>query len=158
MIPKSADPLTVTAACSPTSEQQMISRLTDALRVMVEWRAPSISQDRKQSSVRFVLRSFCRHLERLMNFEEQGGYLTGVSEKRPCWESRVIKLRAEHEQLRSRIERLAPEINDADAWRAGRFEAVCGAIRELLDEVEDHDRREVALLQETMLCDVGGEG
>lgn len=145
-------------AISPSSEEVILGRLKGALRVMVDWRAPAVSQDRKQSTVRFVLRSFCRHLERLMRFEEQGGYLTNVSEKRPCWQARVHKLREEHSRLRNRMDRLAPQLDDADAWQAERFEAVCVAIRELLDEVEDHDREEVALLQETLLCDVGGEG
>lgn len=146
------------ATTGADAEQQAIGRLKQALRTVVDWQAPSVSQDRKQSSVRFVLRAFCRHLERLMHFEETGGFFASVSEARPCWESRVAKLRAEHDRLRERIGRLAPQLDDGDAWRAERFETVCLAIRQLLDEVERHDHDEVALLQDTLLCDVGGEG
>lgn len=148
----------LSATTAQTTEQRVLSHLTQALRVMVEWRAPSISEGRRQSSVRFALRSFCRHLERLMNFEEQGGYLSGVAEENPCWDQRVRRLRDEHSDLRARIDRLAPQLDDPSAWKADRFEGVCLAIRDLLDEVEHHDDAEVALLQDAAMRDEGGEG
>lgn len=141
-----------------TAEQRVFTHIKQALRVMVEWRAPSVSQGRKRSSVRFALRSFCRHLERLMQFEEQGGYLPGVVSTRPNWDDRVGRLRAEHRDLRERINRLAPQIDDEGVWQSERFESACAAIRELLDQVDRHDRDEIALLQETLLWDEGGEG
>lgn len=141
-----------------TAEQRVFAHIKQALRVMVEWRAPTISQGRKRSSVRFALRSFCRHLERLMQFEEQGGYLPSVAEHRPNWEHRLDQLRAEHHDLRARINHLAPQLEDEGVWQSERFEAACSAIRELLDRVDRHDRDEIALLQETMLTDEGGEG
>lgn len=144
-----------TALCA---EQRVFCHIKEALRVMVDWRAPAVSQNRKRSSVRFALRSFCRHLERLMDFEEQGGYLPSVSDSRPNWERRVNHLRTEHRELRRRMDRLAPQIADEGVWRSERFESACAAIRQLLDEVDQHDRDEVALLQETLLLDEGGEG
>ncbi len=141
-----------------TAEQRVFSHIKEALRVMVDWRAPSISQGRKRSSVRFALRSFCRHLERLMEFEEEGGYLPTVGDQRPNWEIRVGRLRAEHSDLRQRIDRLAPQLEDENVWQSERFESACAAIRELLDQVDQHDRDEIALLQETLLWDEGGEG
>ncbi|QDT68424.1 hypothetical protein MalM25_13460 [Planctomycetes bacterium MalM25] len=141
-----------------TAEQRVFAHIKEALRVMVEWRAPTVSQGRKRSSVRFALRSFCRHLERLMEFEEEGGYLPNVVDQRPNWEIRVGRLRAEHSDLRQRIDRLAPQIDDEGVWETERFESACAAIRELLDQVDQHDRDEIALLQETLLWDEGGEG
>lgn len=141
-----------------TAEQRVFTHIKQALRVMVEWRAPSVSQGRKRSSVRFALRSFCRHLERLMEFEEKGGYLPNVVDQRPNWEHRVGQLRAEHSDLRQRIDRLAPQIDDEGVWQSERFDSACAAIRELLDTVDRHDRDEIALLQETLLWDEGGEG
>lgn len=141
-----------------TTEQQIFSHIKQALRVMVDWRAPAVSQGRKRTSVRFALRSFCRHLERLMSFEEQGGYLPNVTSSRPNWEHRVDLLRAEHQRLRDHINRLTPQIDDEGVWQTERFESACRAIRELLDEVDRHDRDEIALLQETHVMDEGGEG
>lgn len=139
-----------------STEQRVFSHIKQALRVMVDWRAPSISQGRKRSSVRFALRSFCRHLERLMEFEEKGGYLPSVVEQRPNWEHRVGQLRQEHRELRQRIDRLAPQLEDESVWQSERFDSACVAIRELLDQVERHDRDEITLLQETHLLDEGG--
>ena len=145
-------------AISPNAEQQVLEHLKSALRVMVDWRAPAVSLSRKRSSVRFALRSFCRHLERLMKFEETGGYLTEIAEKRPCWQTRVRRLRSEHSSLRAQMDRLAPQLENADELRADKFESACVAIRALLDEVERHGHEEIALLQDTLLCDEGGEG
>jgi hypothetical protein len=39
-----------------------------------------------------------------------------------------------------------------------QFEYVCSRIVELLDRVDQHDLEEIELLQETLLCDEGGEG
>lgn len=141
-----------------TAEQRVFTHIKEALRVMVDWRAPTVSQVRKRASVRFALRSFCRHLERLMEFEETGGYLPSVSEQRPNWDVRIGRLRAEHGDLRQRINRLVPQIDDEGVWQSERFESACASIRELLAEVDRHDREEIALLQETLLWDEGGEG
>lgn len=141
-----------------TAEQQIFSHIKQALRVTVEWRAPTVSQDRKRSSVRFALRSFCRHLERLMAFEEEGGYLPTVAIQQPNWESRVGHLREEHQQLREQISQLVPQIDDEGVWQSDRFDTACTAISHLLDQVDAHDREEIALLQETLLWDEGGEG
>ncbi len=145
-------------AIAPNTEQRVLEHLKNALRVMVDWRAPAVSLTRKRSSVRFALQSFCRHLERLMKFEETDGYLTGLTEKRPCWQSRVQKLRAEHARLRDQMDRLTPQLEDAEEWQVEKFESACLGIRALLDEVERHSHDEIALLQDVMLCDEGGEG
>lgn len=141
-----------------SAEHRIFNHIKHALRVMVEWRAPAVSQSRKRTSVRFALRSFCRHLERLMQFEEEGGYLPAVASSQPNWERQVSQLRQEHTELRDRINRLTPQLSDEDVWKSEEFDSACHAIRQLLDEVDRHDRDEIALLQETLLWDEGGEG
>lgn len=146
----------VVALAELSAEQRLFSHVKQALRVMVEWRAPAVSQRRKRTSVRFALRSFCRHLERLMAFEEQGGYLPGVAAERPNWRGRVDQLAQEHAGLRDRIQRLGPVIDDPSVWESDQFDGACLEIRELLDEVDRHDRDEIALLQESFTVDEGG--
>jgi hypothetical protein len=53
---------------------------------------------------------------------------------------------------------LIPDLNDIKEWEEPRFNQVCDALRTLLDEVDQHDSREVELLQESLLLDDGGEG
>lgn len=141
-----------------TDEQRVFTHIKQSLRVMIEWQAPVVSQVRKRSSVRFALQSFCRHLERLMSFEEQGGYLPGVAASRPNWENRREQLRAEHSRLREQIQQLEPTLGDEHVWMSESFDTTCQAIRALLDEVDQHDREEIALIQDTLLWDEGGEG
>ena len=145
-------------AGDPETEQRVLSHVKGALRVMVDWRAPAVSLDRKQTGIRHALRSYLRHLQRLLDLEEQGGYLEDLVESRPNLQERVEKLRAEHEQIRESIRNFSATIDNSDAWVGDHFDGSCDSIRVLLEEVDNHDRQEIALLQDSMLTDVGGEG
>lgn len=145
-------------ANDPTREQRVLSHVRSALKVMVDWRAPTVSIDRKQSSIRHAMRSYLRHLQRLLDLEEQGGYLNEVIESRPYLQPEVSKLRLEHDQLRNRIRDFASRVDDNRAWSGDGFDGSCDSIRTLLEQVDSHDRDEIALLQETLMTDVGGEG
>lgn len=140
------------------ADQQVLEHMKNALRVVVEWQAPAVSLDRKRASVRATLEGFCQHLERLMEFEEQGGYLSVVADTRPNWHERVNQLREDHQELRQRIEHIVPQFAETISWDVETFGQTCSEISELLDRVDHHDRNEIALLQETMLNEEGGEG
>ena len=145
-------------ASNADSEQRVLTHVKGALRVMVDWRAPAVSLDRKQSSIRHAMRSYLRHLQRLLDLEEQGGYLDDLIETRPNLQIQVDRLREEHAQIRESIREFSERIDDNSAWSGDHFEGACESIRTLLDEVDHHDRDEIALLQESLLTDVGGEG
>lgn len=140
------------------ADQQVLEHMKDALRVVVEWQAPAVSLDRKRASVRETLNKFCQHLERLMVFEEEDGYLNAVADTRPNWHEKVNQLREDHHELRQRINRLVPQFTETVSWSMETFDRTCSEISELLDRVDHHDRNEIALLQETMLNEEGGEG
>jgi hypothetical protein len=53
---------------------------------------------------------------------------------------------------------MAPDIAALPALAEEDFEFVCSQIEELLDRVDQHDVEEIELLQDTLLCDEGGEG
>lgn len=138
-------------------EHQILQHVKDALRVTIDWQAPAVSLPRKISSVRFTLKSFNRHIERLMALEEEGGYLSAVVEEKPHLQERVDKLAGDHDRLRARIRRIVPMLDELQEWQDADFERACEEIRKLLHEVDKHDQAEVDLLQE--LCfDEGGEG
>ncbi|TWT48793.1 hemerythrin domain-containing protein [Botrimarina hoheduenensis] len=139
-------------------EQRLLARVKEALRVMVEWQAPTISQERQGSSLRFALRSFCRHLERVMAFEESDDYFDKIAQERPDCQSRVGRLRVEHSRIRQQIAELEPKLDEPAAWQAESLKLSRVAVKQLLDEVDRHDRHEVRLLQETLLREDGGEG
>jgi hemerythrin-like domain-containing protein len=139
-------------------EHRVLGHVKQALRVTLNWKAPSVSMPRKLSSLKFTIKSFQRHLERVISIEEEGGYLNEVVERKPFLQERIDLLAAEHRRFRHRIRALAPELSSISEWEDDRFHEVCSGITRLLDDVDRHDVEEIELLQETLLMDEGGEG
>lgn len=154
--------MSVVQAQSSTSvswiEHQMLDHVKGALRVTLDWNAPSVSLTRKKSSVRFSFQSFCRHLDRLMRIEENDNYLEELCETKPHFEPQVRRLRADHDHFRSRTHTLMAQLENLEEWQSDQFDECCLEIRELLREVDQHDHEEVRVLQELMSSDLGGEG
>lgn len=139
-------------------EHRALHHIKAALRVTLDWKVPSIGIPKKLSSVRFVLGSFERHLERLMDLEEDGGYLVIVGETKPHWCPKVEALRCEHDQFRAAMRDLLPEVQSLCQEDEQRLSEVCGEIRSLLCRVDCHDQKESELLQSALTLDEGGEG
>ena len=139
-------------------EHQILDHAKQALRVTLDWKAPSISVPRKLSSVQFTMQSFHRHLTRMMDMEEQDGYMSAVLERKPNTHVRIKRLEREHASFRQSLDELEPEVAAMQSLDEEQFEALASRISELLDRVDVHDVNEIELLQETMLSDEGGEG
>ena len=139
-------------------EHQILDHVKQALRITLEWKAPAISMPRKMSSVQFTMKSFARHLKRMLELEERDGYLAVVLEEKPNLDGRIRRLKREHQEFQERLEELAPEISSLTALPDDQFEFVCSQIAELLDRVDQHDVAEIELIQDTLLHDEGGEG
>jgi predicted nuclease with TOPRIM domain len=144
-------------------EHSVLEHVKQALRVTLDWKAPVVSMPRKLSSLQFTMKSFRRHLERVMSIEEDGGYLADIMEMKPNLQSRVENLHADHDRFRTRIRQLVPELEDlgeydVSDWAEHQFLDVCQDIRQLLDDIDQHDSQEIELLQESLLYDEGGEG
>lgn len=139
-------------------EHQVLSHVKQALRVTLDWDAPEVSMPRKLSSLKFTMKSFRRHLERVMSIEEEGGYLEEVSAIQPNLQSRIEALHRDHTRFRIRIRELVPQLDSLSEWQEDRFGDLCDEIRRLLDDIDGHDEGEIDLLQESMMTDVGGEG
>jgi hypothetical protein len=139
-------------------EHQVLEHIKQALRVTINWHAPAVSMPRKLSSLQFTIKSFQRHLERVISIEEEGGYMVEVIEAKPHFQNRIDQLAGHHARFRSRLLRLIRELNDINEWEEPRFDEVCENLKNLLDDVDRHDLQEVELLQESLLMDDGGEG
>jgi hypothetical protein len=139
-------------------EHQILHHVKQALRVTLDWQAPVVSMPRKLSSLQFTIKSFQRHLERVISLEEEGGYMANVLEARPYFQDRIDQLASDHARFRKRLQKLMPQLNEISEWEEPRFNEVCSELRSLLDDVDEHDAREIELLQESLLYDDGGEG
>lgn len=146
------------AISSVCMEHQILEHIKQALRVTLNWHAPDVSMPRKLSSLQFTIKSFQRHLERVMNLEEEGGYMSEVVDAKPYLEERISFLAGDHKRFRDRLRDLLPALNDIREWEQPRFVEVCSDLSALLDEVDHHDKREVELLYESAIIDDGGEG
>lgn len=139
-------------------EHQILDHIKQALRVTLDWKVPSVGLHQKLSSMHFTLKSFQRHLERIMVMEEEGGYMALVSETKPNLSSRVEILAHDHENFRESISDLLPEVEALCQYSSEGYEEICEQIYELLDRVDQHDHAEVELLNDAFLFDEGGEG
>jgi hypothetical protein len=139
-------------------EHQILDHVKQALRITLDWKAPSISLPRKMSSVQFTVKSFARHLLRMIDLEERDGYMSVVLEEKPNLDGRIKRMQREHREFRHRLEEMQPDIAALTAVSEEHFEYVCSQIAELLDQVDAHDEAEIELLQDTLLHDEGGEG
>lgn len=139
-------------------EHQILNHVKQALRVTLDWDAPVVSLPRKLSSLQFTIKSFRRHFERVMSIEEEGGYLDDVAAAKPNLQPRIESLIRDHARFRAKVDEIVPELDALSEWQEERFGSLCQGIRELLDDVDRHDEREIDLLQESMLMDEGGEG
>lgn len=139
-------------------EHKVLEHVKQALRVTLDWKAPVVSMPRKLSSLRFTIKSFQRHLERVILIEEEGGYMSEVVDRKPYLQSRIDRLAWQHACFRNRVRELVPELAAINEWEDDRFQEVCDNLRQLLDDVDLHDSAEIELLQETLLMDEGGEG
>jgi hemerythrin-like domain-containing protein len=139
-------------------EHQIFEHIKQALLVTLNWQAPVVSMPRKLSSLQFTIKSFQRHFDRVLSIEEEGGYMSGVAETKPYFQERIDRLAREHSRFRDRLRKLMPQLNDIKEWEEPRFDQLCADLRTLISDVDRHNARENALLQESMLMDDGGEG
>jgi hypothetical protein len=139
-------------------EHKILEHVKAALRLTLDWNVPAVGLPRKLSSVRFTLRSFERHLRRLMKLEEHGGYMAIVGESKPNLQQQAQLLLADHQEFRDALDSVVPAIDALSRNGHQEFEQICQEIRTLLQRVDEHDRKEVELLQEALLSDEGGEG
>ncbi len=152
-----------TGANAAWMEHQILDHVKQALRVTLDWHVPAVGIQRKISSLDFTLKSFQRHLERIMNLEEQDGYMVLVVETNPNMHFRVERLEREHRKFRKMLDRLLPEVESLcqcskNVSEESGIQEVCDQILGLLEKVDQHDAEEVQLLQDTLLIDEGGEG
>jgi hemerythrin-like domain-containing protein len=139
-------------------EHGMLKNITDALRLALGWQMQGGDLSRKLSTVRFISQSLQRHLEHLMAMEEYDGYMDMVAESTPHLARRVDGLRNEHDQLRRMVNRIVPRLERTSHSDHAEVDKLCAELVGLVDKLDEHNKKETALLQEALGRDGGGEG
>jgi hemerythrin-like domain-containing protein len=139
-------------------ESSLLKCLIDGLRAILAWKVQEDDFTRKLSTVAFVSKSLRRHLDRLMNLEEIGGYMDIVMETKPNLGKKVERLCQEHERFRHVSKRISRRFEQASTTDQEAFEVMCADLAEFLDKVDRHGQREALLIQEAFKQEEGGEG
>jgi hypothetical protein len=138
-------------------ESQALEHVTRALEVMLGWAVDGDGFSRKLSSVRFFTELYQRHLERLFALEEIDGYMASVSRLQPELTGQVDNLKREHERFRAAVRKMVVRIDLASPMNLPEFDATCDELRNTINQVLEHLRREQELLVESFHRDRGGE-
>jgi hemerythrin-like domain-containing protein len=136
-------------------EHEVLAQLSDALRTAIRWGQHGDLQ-RKMSAVHFLTESFQRHLERMLELEERGGYLQMIKQSHPEFERQADVFRKEHQQFRETTERLLQAMNGSPEPASAEAELIFAELTSLLEQVDGHNKRELDLLQQIILHQHGG--
>ncbi len=131
-------------------EHEILARLSDALRTAIGWSHHG-GISRKLESLEFLAESFQRHLERMLDLEEQGGYLELVGQSHPEREAELNQFRAEHDRFRQEIQDVLQTIASLDSPGHDELLPLLDQISALVDQVDAHNKREMCFLQEIVL-------
>ena len=96
--------------------------------------------------------------ERLLALEEHDGYMDLTSAWTAHLGRSAAALRAEHEVFRGEARRLVQQLERLPVTELEALDTVCEALLGLLSRVEEHNSKEIALLQEAFSREEGGEG
>lgn len=114
----------------------------DRLHVLVVAPDDALPDPRMRRLLLRELKDLAAELEYHFGYEEDGGYLEVVTERRPGLSRGVEQLRAQHGEILERLESLC---NGMEALPMGRIKS---GIAEALDLLGEHERSETRLLHE----------
>lgn len=139
-------------------ESTLLGHLMDGLRAAAAWRNATDDCSRKLATLRFIARSFRRHLERLIGLEEVDGYMEIILETKPFLSGQVDALKQDHEAFRRDAARVVHRLGRVAETDPGQLNRICADLTAFLDRLEMHNRREARVFQMTFKQEEGGEG
>lgn len=136
-------------------EQSMLENARYGLIASLDWKTKGETFARKLSTVRFAVRNYHQHLERVLSLEEYDGYMDVVINQCPNWSERVTELRDEHDEFRRRWDDLMTKLDRMMPTDADGLAELAATIRKAMDDFEKHNSKETSLIQEALNTDVG---
>jgi hypothetical protein len=131
-------------------EHEVVARLTEALRTAVGWNQHG-DLSRKLSSVEYLTQSFERHVERMFELEEHDGYIDHVEQSLPQFAAQVAGFRNEHAAFRRQIAELLGQLAHSASMSSEEADLLLGRMQVLLDDIDNHNKREMNLLEEILV-------
>jgi hypothetical protein len=141
-----------------TVENQVLDHVKTALRKTLASDEDRMGLERKVSTVKFVAESLVRHLVRLLDMEDADEAADPIGEAKPHLAEKVAALQLDHSQFRSILQEIGDQVAGITADNEPHFDAFCKDLLAFLDRLDQHEARELAVLQELHNSDEGGEG
>lgn len=130
-------------------EHELLAHIAEALRTTIDWALRTQDCTSRLPSLRFIAHSFYRHLEHILELEEREGYLPAIDSRRHTdLREQIVALRAEHDDFRSRLLTSVNRMENVSPLDYLTVGEVCTSLQTLLDEINDHNRREMLLIEE----------
>ena len=70
----------------------------------------------------------------------------------------VVALRRDHDQLRDSLRHITVRLERLTPDQSREFDLICQELIEITARLGDHNNKEMGLLQDSFVLDVGGEG
>jgi hypothetical protein len=141
-----------------TVENQVLDHVKTALRKTLASDEDRMGLERKVSTVKFVTDSLVRHLIRLLDLEDETEAADPIEELKPHLSEKTSALQFEHEQFRAILGEMKDQVSGISPDNEPHFDAFCRDLLSFLDRLDQHEARELAILQELHNADEGGEG
>ena len=139
-------------------EVALLINIEQAFRIALDWKTDHRGNIRKLSTLRFVARSFERHLTRVRALSEYGGYMHLVTDMKPQLSRDVQKLKELRDDLQAHLERMMLRMEHLSPADASAFEGLCAELEDYLKDLGSHAEREMDLLQRCFAEEEGGSG
>jgi hypothetical protein len=139
-------------------EVALLINIEQAFRIALDWKTDHRGNIRKLSTLRFVARSFERHLTRVRALSEYGGYMHLVTDMKPQLVRQVGKLKQIRDDMQARLEKLMLRMEHVSPEDDAAFEGICGELEGYLTDLASHAQLEMELLQQCFAEIEGGSG
>ena len=139
-------------------ELALLVNIEQALRIALDWETEDRGNIRKLSTLRFVARSFERHLARLRVLAEYGGYMHLVTESKPHLANAVEGLKKLRDELQAGLERIMLRLEHVSPDNAAAFEQLCAEFEHYFEDLQKHSQQEMDLFQHSFAQEEGGSG
>lgn len=130
-------------------EHELLAHIAGALRTTIDWALHTQDCSSRLPSLRFIAHSFHRHLEHILELEERDGYMPAVDGHRHAdLRGRIAEMRQEHDRFRQLVSESLERLAVLSASDYLTLRDVSTGILLLLDQINEHNQREMLVIEE----------
>lgn len=123
-------------------ELALLFNIEEAFRIALNWKTKRNGGIRQLSTLRFVARSFERHLMRVRMLSEYGGYMHLATDMKPQLGNEVRTLKLLRDDLQSHLEQLLLRMEHISPSDPAAFGELCAKLEDYLKDLGLHAQRD----------------